>query len=362
MVLGHRLGKSILIRPLNYYYLLFLAFFLAGSAFCRTQAHSEPAPQQKLRIGVIDFFGYAGLNPEKVLAALPVKVGDSFSSSYELHAMSPKIREAILKITGRPATNVAIVEIEGEFLIYIGLAGDSIKTFTLNPEPKGTVQLPAEAIDLYHQAMNLLQHSVATGATEDHSKGYGLSSDPALRAKELAIHDYATQHEALLRSVLVSSPEAKQRIVASHFLGYSNQSQAQIDALVVATRDSDGNVRNNAARALGVLAESDPKTAARIPPASFIEMLASEKWIDRNKAGFLLETLTKDRNPQVLAQLRSQALVPLIEMARWHNVGHASVYRVLLGRIAGIEEAHLQELADKNDQVEEIISAAQRVH
>ena len=99
--------------------------------------------------------------------------------------------------------------------------------------------------------------------------------------------------------------------------------------------------------------------AEEVPAEPFIEMLSSESWTDRNKAGWLLESLTKSRNPKMLSELRSQALAPLIEMAKWHDSGHAGLYRIILGRIGGIEEARLKGMAQKNDQVDAIIAAAQ---
>jgi hypothetical protein len=54
--------------------------------------------------------------------------------------------------------------------------------------------------------------------------------------------------------------------------------------------------------------------------------------------------LTKSHDPKVLALLRAEALDALIEMARWRSDGHAEAARLLLGRIAGIEEDRLNKL------------------
>ncbi|PYK08500.1 MAG: hypothetical protein DME65_13950 [Verrucomicrobia bacterium] len=85
-------------------------------------------------------------------------------------------------------------------------------------------------------------------------------------------------------------------------------------------------------------------------------MLSSGSWTDRNKAGFLLDELSKRRDAKLLSQLHSQALDSLIEMARWRSRGHADFARILLGRIAGIEETRLQQLVDAG-QVDQIIQA-----
>lgn len=161
--------------------------------------------------------------------------------------------------------------------------------------------------------MEASSNAVRDGASEDDSRGYSLSSDPALRAKQLATREYAVQHEALVRRVLASSADEEQRSIAAHVLGYARQSKIQVGALVRAGHDADNLVRNNAIRALGVLALSNPRIVAGVPVSGFIAMLSSESWTDRNKAGFLLETLTRRRNPKLLHELRSQALDSLID-------------------------------------------------
>jgi hypothetical protein len=69
--------------------------------------------------------------------------------------------------------------------------------------------------------------------------------------------------------------------------------------------------------------------------------------------------LTAQRNPALLSLLRRRALDALIEMARWRSAGHAQNARIILGRVAGIEETRLWKLASE-DKVEEIIQAAIR--
>jgi hypothetical protein len=173
------------------------------------------------------------------------------------------------------------------------------------------------------------------------------------------MHEYAPQHVAEISHVLRESADKRQREMAAELLGYANQSKQQIADLVWASHDPDEGVRNNATRALGVLARSSPTLAAQIPAAGFVEILNSGKWVDRNKASFLLVDLSKARAPKLLAALRAQALASLLEMARWRS-GHAYFARVLLGRIAGIEETRLQKLVGDNAQVDVIIKAVQR--
>jgi hypothetical protein len=191
--------------------------------------------------------------------------------------------------------------------------------------------------------------------TEDDSEGYALTNDPKARKAELAIRDYALRKETLVLGVLASSSDARHRAIAAQMHGYGRQSAEQIDALVGASLDSDDDVRNDAVRALEVLATAKPNLAQRIPPEPFIRLLRSGEWSDHNKAPLLLVAPTKSRDPNVLAQLRAEALDPLIEMARWRNIGHAEAALSILGRIAGIDEDTLDKLIEAG-QVDNILA------
>jgi hypothetical protein len=148
-----------------------------------------------------------------------------------------------------------------------------------------------------------------------------------LRSKQLAIREYALQSEALLLRVLDSSSDARHRAVAATALGYLRQSNLQITALVKANLDLDFEVRNNAGRALGVLALAKPDLARQIPVAAFIKLSSSPTWTDHNKAAILLDTLSKGRDQNLLKQLKVNALDNLLEMAQWHYAGHAYTAR-----------------------------------
>lgn len=297
---------------------------------------------------------------KKIRAALPLREGDELSDSDDaaLEAIG-RIREAVKRVLGKPPTDVGAVccDSHGNAMFFIGLPGSSMRTVPYNPAPTRKVRLPARTLSLYDETMEASSRAVRNGlAKEDDSRGYALSVEPDLRAKQLATRAYALHHESLVRLVLASAEDAAQRIAAAHILGYASQSAQQIRALVRASYDSDETVRNNAIRALGVLAQSNPGVAARIPPDHFIAMLSSGSWTDRNKAGFLLEKLSRTRNPKLLGQLRSRSLDSLSEMARWSSSGHAGFARTLLGRIAGIEETRLQQLVEAG-QVDQIIGA-----
>jgi hypothetical protein len=338
--------------------LIIITLLLTLTASGQTKIQA-PLAQQQIRIELIDFFGYAGLDVGKVRANLPIHEGDKFSSGEALNALRPKIEEVVRRVTGRAATDVVPVSPGNDVcFLFIGMSGGSMKLFSFHRAPKGTARLSATAMSIYNEADAAFSRAMQNGATsEDDSKGYSLSSgDPVLRAKQLAMHEYAARHADEISRVAREAADSSQRQIASEFLGYANRSRKQIADLVWASHDPDSGVRNNATRALAVMS-SNKRVAALIPAAGFIEMLNSGNWVDRNKAGFLLLELSQWRAPKLLTQLRSQALEPLLEMAKWRSVAHAYSARMLLGRMAGIEETRLQMLAGSNDQVDVIIKA-----
>ena len=106
-----------------------------------------------------------------------------------------------------------------------------------------------------------------------------------------------------------------------------------------------------------MLADSNSRVAAKIPAGGFIRMLSSGSWTDRNKATWVLLSMTRSRDPKLIAQLRSEALVSLLEMARWRGA-HVYDARILLARIAGIEEERAKQLANA-DNIDEILKSLQ---
>jgi hypothetical protein len=311
------------------------------------------------RIGYIEFFGYKGLDLAAIRKAMPVHEGDAYSGQVKI-----QVRQALAAAIGKPPTDVAAIccDEKGNRLVFIGLPGASSKSFVYNPDPQGKERLPAAIMDLYSQLDHALEAAVRKGgdaAQEDDSYGYALVNDPDARSLQNDVRQWAVQHESELLRVLEFSFAVEHRRVASDALGYARQSHRQILALVHAARDPDDDVRNNATRALGVLARSKSPLAAGIPPDTFIEMLNSGMWTDRNKSASLLMELTAARNADLLAKIRAAALDSLIEMASWREAGHAYFARMVLGRVAGMAEERLKQLA-WNGPVDPIIKAAQR--
>ena len=313
--------------------------------------------RQNNRLGEIEFFGAQDIDVQKVRASLLLHEGEEFSLD-SLPDLTSRIKQTVKVITGTEATDVARVccDQHGDWMFYIGLQGKNYRSFHYNAVPTGSIRFPAEVVNLYRQAMNLLFESIQKHATEDRTHGYSLSRYPPLRAKQLAMREYAIHNAALIRRVLVQSAAAEQRTVAAELLGYAKPDKQQIKALVRASQDSNESVRNNAVRALAVLAGSKPSVANNISASRFVNMLNSGIWTDRNKGTYLVSVITVRRDPRLLKLLSGQASDSLLEMARWRDPGHADSARIILGRIAGIDEKQLQQLVAAHD-VDAIIPA-----
>lgn len=145
------------------------------------------------RIGETYFFGYKGLDVEAVRKALPIKPGDALGPQTK-----EQIRAVVKSVTGRDATDVATVccDKQGALFVYIGLAGQSSKTFTLNPEPAGKAQVSAELSELSQRMNEAMFAAVRSGtaAEEQPSPGYRLPKDPKTREATLAFRDQAARH------------------------------------------------------------------------------------------------------------------------------------------------------------------------
>jgi hypothetical protein len=287
---------------------------------------------ENAQLGSIDFYGLNGLDARVLRAALTVSAGDKL----DLQAIE-QIGDALAKAAGRPFTHISPVccDANGRWMLYVGFGSKANAMY--RPRPSGAVTLPSELTELYDKFMAMVPAWVqnAGGKEDDYSRGYSLSAYPPMRAIQEAMRVEALKHGAHILRVLAEAADDRHRIAAAHLTGYTRASRAQIAALVDASRDPNETVRNNAIRALGVLAATS-KYAKQIPVEPFIELLNSATWTDRNKGLMLLSALTRGRDPRMLNLLREKAMPALIEMAQWQNPVHAGNAILLLDRIAAM--------------------------
>jgi hypothetical protein len=90
-----------------------------------------------------------------------------------------------------------------------------------------------------------------------------------------------------------------------------------------------------------------------------LDLLESLQWTDRNKAMAVLDAATADRNGELLSKLRQRSLPSLVEMARWKPAGHAMMAFMIVGRIAGLNDAEIAKAWDAGER-EKVIERALR--
>ena len=316
----------------------------------------------KLQIGIIDFYGLAHASAPDVRRILLFKEGDTIATEGgRPHVLS----ESEKRISALPGVARATIELvccdSGRAIVFVGIEEVGANVLRFRPAPTGAARLPADVIQAGDQFSTALMAAVQRGDVgEDDSQGHALAHDPATRRVQERFIGYAARDLPMLREVLRDSADPAHRALAAQVLGYAAGKQSVADDLVQAMTDPAEDVRNNAMRALMVFATAaadGAQSMPRVPYEPFVSLLSSPVWTDRNKASGALLALSADRNPELLARLRTVAMTPLAEMARWKSAGHAYAAFVILGRIAGFPDATTQAAWDRGER-ERIIEAA----
>lgn len=316
--------------------------------------------KDSFRVAHIYYYGYEGLDLKKLKAALPLKVGERVTLGHgSWDEVESRIRAAVLRVTGKPPSGGAGVccTKNGGVMVYVGLSGKSYRAEKWRAAPTGDVHLGRGGMHLYDEWVTAFTKAVEQGdSLENDRKGYALSHDAAVRKIELEMRAWAADKEPEVIEVLEHARDARQRAAAAELLGYADRSRRQIQALMDAAEDENAEVRNNAVRALGVLA-AGRGVPVEVNLKPLVDLLYSGTWTDRNKASWLIANLTEGRNAKMLAQLKKTAMPPLIEGAKW-DAAHAGFFLTILGRIGGIPEEKLEGMIAAGDRGA-IIAAAE---
>lgn len=315
-------------------------------------------------IGIIDVFGNRSTSTSAVYQALLFKVGDTlYRNKFNKEQQIQKLKKD-LHVPDASLEAVCCTDGNKE-IIYIGINESGSKKSSYRKAPTRSIALPREMKVDYDSLMLAIREAVLKGQnSEDFSQGHSLVAYPKARTLQERFVTYASQ-SSLLKEVIYSAVNALERAAAVQILAYAKDKNAIIEDLVYAVSDPNEEVRNNAIRALSVIAayaEEHPEQNITIPAQPFINMLNSLVWTDRNKASLLLFQLTNEGDPEILKALHQQALTSLLEMAQWKDKGHAMPSFIILGRIAGLEDEKLFEAFHSNsfsDSLQEIIKKVQ---
>jgi len=328
-----------------------LALFLTLAVPPRANGQIPP-------IGIIDFYGLRTVREDQVRAALQVREGDSFPES------KAEIERRIGSVPGVTRARISGVCCDaGKSIMYVGIEEAGAPPVRFRPAPTGTVHLPDDLLRTGAALDTAQRAAILRGdAAEDQSRGHSLAHDSAARAIQERFVGFAARDSAVLRDVLRNSADSAHRALAAEVIAYGADKSAAIPALTDAMLDPSSGVRNNAMRALALIAlyaRAHPELRLGVPAAPFIDMLSSPIWTDRNKSSMALMQLTEGRDSTLLRELRVRALPVLTEMARWRSVAHAVPSLVILGRIGGMSEDAIAAAVARGDR-QAVIDAATR--
>jgi hypothetical protein len=298
---------------------------LAVAALVSTAAAQAPV------VGDINFYGLRRITPDRILGTLKLGPGDRLPGS------KADMEDAIAEIPGVVLSRVEAVCCEGPRVsLFIGIEERSAAHAVFRSSPAGSAVLPQDIMDSYDAYLTATQRAAVRGAS-------------AAPPPDSQIANYASEHLDLLHDVLRNASGAEHRAVAAALLQFAPKTQAVVDDLQYALQDSDETVRANAVRSLAAVGE-DADTKLKIAPTWLVELLNSIMLSDRIESAKALLVLTDHGNPGVLDLLRERALPSLTEMARWNSPKYALPSFLLLGRLAGMPDADVQEYWKKGDR------------
>ncbi|MCW3116514.1 MAG: hypothetical protein JWM28_596 [Chitinophagaceae bacterium] len=330
--------------------------FIGSILFVLAVFISSVSPAQPFQVGVVEVYGNYTIPENIIREKLGVAIGDvlqadSFSINKEVFT------NRLLTVPGVKRAHIAAVccTPENKLILFAGIDERDSAVFSYRKSPVSKIKLPREITSNYNESMKIELEAIQKGnAGEDDSQGHALLNYPPAQPLAAKTMIYAKQYFVELRRVLHDSYDPGQRAVAAQVIAYAPDKKEIVNDLLSAVKDDDETVRNNAARALGVIAgyaNEKPELGINMPATVFIDMLNSVVWTDRNKGGFVLLKLTAKRDENVLDEMKKKAVPALLQMAKWKSTSHAESFYFLAGRLAGFSNQEISDAfySDKRD-------------
>ena len=303
------------------------------------------AQAQLPRIGDINFYGLHKLRPDQILTAARIGSGDT------LPASRIELEDRIIGLADVMDAHVQSVCCDGDrTTLFIGVQEKDAAGVEFRVPPTGTATLPADLMARYRKYSGARARAELKGGTPDAS----------LRRDQEYFRAYAAAHLLKLRAELRTGREPEERAAAVTVIACSTNKKSAVDDLLFALQDADDGVRTNAIRelaAMAALAHRQPALGIRIPPAGLVDLLNSVVLSDRVEATKALLALTEKQNDAALDLIRERAVPALAEMARWQTRAYAQPPFQLIGRVAGLKDADVNQSWEHGDP-EQVVQQA----
>jgi hypothetical protein len=298
------------------------------------------AKAQLPRVGDINFYGLHKLTADQILAAAHLGPGDTVPAS------RVDLEDRIINIPEVMDAQVQSVCCDGDrTTLFIGIRERGETDVEFRVPPSGTATLPEDLMTHYREYSGLLLRAEMNGKSNQ--------ADPAMHRDQENFRAYAAAHTLKLRAELHTGPDAEQRAAAATAMAWSFNKRAAVDDLMFALQDPDESVRAPALRSLAIIAavgRQQPALGIRIPASGLVDLLNSVVLSDRMESARTLLAMTEKQNAATLDLIRERALMSLAEMARWPTRAYAQPPFELLGRVAGLKSADVNESWEKDDR------------
>lgn len=309
------------------------------------------------RIGDIEVYGTHRLSPEKIKSALDLKPGSRLPSRLDAE-------EKLDRLSGVVSSRLEAICCDGRnAVLYIGVEERNQPHIDFHTAPTENLMLPQEITEKYAALIDATALSMhGKNPDEDLTNGYSLMADPDSRELQQSLLALVAANLSTVDQVLRQAADPEQRATAAYVIQYGPRSvrasKTIADGLQYALQDPDESVRKNAMislRAVMVGSRLHPDQPVHIEATWFVELMNSVVWSDRHNASLALITLTDkvnradrqnpldDHRAEALDLIRSRALQPVLEMARWRDMRNALPGFILAGRLAGLDEKAIQD-------------------
>ena len=296
---------------------------------------------QTVKIGTIDIYGNRNISADTIRQRSQITEGDSISHT---KLMNGSIENSIRQIPGITNAKTALIccDKNGNYHLFIGVAENDSNMLYYRETPTLRIKLPEKYTNAYAQFSVRLSDAIQKGESEEKwDQGHALIRYLPARKIQEKYMVWADENFADLRKVLRSSAYESERATATQIIAYHFDKSEAVPELIYAVADESDEVRNNAIKALTIIARyasEHPEKKINISYTPFVRLINSIVWSDRNKGLSVLLQLTRSRNPGLLNKLKEASLPALKEMAVWKSEAHAMPAFVILARIAGIPE------------------------
>ena len=235
----------------------FATFVLLSFTACSavSQDAASDTEEELLVIGTLDFYGLQTISEADVRELLPFSEGSLGDSGRDL--LPEGLEEEIA--SGLDVPRVELIGVccmdNGQAIVFIGVEEILATQLAYHTPPEDRIRLPSEILRTEREADEAMGVAFRNGdRREDHSEGHSFAHDPEARAIQERFVGLAEEHWDTLIQVLHTSSRPQDRATAARVIAYAGDKAAVAPHLEHAILDSDVDVKNNATRALAIIA------------------------------------------------------------------------------------------------------------